>query len=218
MEEDKNKKRKDKNSSKSDNRFSGYGYDDEEEEVYVAKSNLLPIHLLLFNRKAPLDVVKAVVEAYPNGLSEKDSYGRTPLHIAIVEGCNASVVKFILSRNPGMASEKDFNGEIPLHNVLQIWSLMTNNGDSEILSVIHALVEAYPKGINDSNIDGMTPMRIVKMMEVMDDGNTGDGNKFHLLHFLEGKESELSAEKRVVFSTDTDLVVDELLSKVCDES
>ena len=140
-----------------------------------SKSNLLPIHLALW-KDAPFHVIKGLVLAYPESLDTKDQYGRVPLHIAVSEKCSSQVIEFILNTDPQATRVVDKNGELPLHLAMMNCSLTSNSGSDydEMLqkqfSTIKLLVDAYPQGVYEANMDGLTPMRMAKLRcELVDD-------------------------------------------------
>uniref|UniRef100_A0A7R9WB32 Uncharacterized protein n=1 Tax=Pseudictyota dubia TaxID=2749911 RepID=A0A7R9WB32_9STRA len=68
-------------------------------------------------RGAPVDVVRTLVQLCPGMVSERDSLGRTPLHIAVENGDgdnSLSVVRFLLSQYPKAVETRDKNGMTPL--------------------------------------------------------------------------------------------------------
>lgn len=75
---------------------------------------LLPIHQACEN-KAPSEVVKALIAAYPESLMMKDSGGYLPLHLACRERGSKAVIAALLSTEPGAAKIKDSEGRLPLH-------------------------------------------------------------------------------------------------------
>lgn len=75
---------------------------------------LLPIHQACEN-KAPSEVIKALINAYPESLMMKDSGGYLPLHLACRERASKAVIAALLSKEPAAAKIKDAEGRLPLH-------------------------------------------------------------------------------------------------------
>jgi ankyrin repeat protein len=93
-----------------------------EAEIWVIEHNtdgslrwkLLPIHQACEN-KAPSELIKKLIAAYPDSLMRKDSGGFLPLHLACRERSSKSVVAALLSTEPGAAKVKDDEGRLALH-------------------------------------------------------------------------------------------------------
>lgn len=75
---------------------------------------LLPIHQACEN-KAPSEVIKALIAAYPDSLMTKDSGGDLPLHLACRERASKAVIAALLSNEPEASKIKDDEGRTPLH-------------------------------------------------------------------------------------------------------
>ena len=65
--------------------------------------------------KAPSEVIKALVAAYPESLLMKDTAGDLPLHLACREKSSKAVLATLLSTEPTAAKVKDDEGKLPLH-------------------------------------------------------------------------------------------------------
>lgn len=69
--------------------------------------------------EANAHVLKRVLDLYPDQVSQQDSHGRYPLHMAIAhckgKECITLVLEKILGPFPDAASEKDENGRLPMH-------------------------------------------------------------------------------------------------------
>jgi ankyrin repeat protein len=63
----------------------------------------LPLHkALLF--KAPLGVIRPLVDAYPKSVAIQDSRGMLPLHLALFYGLDDRIIEFLLERAPKATS------------------------------------------------------------------------------------------------------------------
>mmetsp|Transcript_12974 Transcript_12974/g.24381 ORF Transcript_12974/g.24381 Transcript_12974/m.24381 type:complete len:415 (+) Transcript_12974:128-1372(+) len=98
------------------------GDDKKEVSTWIVEKNgdgstrwrLLPIHKACEN-KAPSDVIRALIAAYPQSLMMKDTGGNLPLHIACRERNSKAVIAALLSTEPNAAKEQDDEGKLPLH-------------------------------------------------------------------------------------------------------
>lgn len=63
----------------------------------------------------PLSVVKSLVEAHPQGLSERDCEGKLPLHISCEYGASPEVIAYLVARDCTAVRAIDNNGRYPLH-------------------------------------------------------------------------------------------------------
>lgn len=59
------------------------------------------------------DLLKSVLETYPNLIDERNSAGRTPLILAVLAD-NANAVKFLISKGADINLADDFNGLTPI--------------------------------------------------------------------------------------------------------
>jgi ankyrin repeat protein len=121
-----------------------------------------PLHLAAKEEGA--EVVRLLMERWPEGVREKNSNLDTPLHRAAGIGlrsralnrmgrlyCNtgrAEVVKFLLESWPEGVREKNKDLDTPLH-------LAAEAGDVESVKL---LVESWPEGIKEKNKDLETPL------------------------------------------------------------
>jgi len=71
---------------------------------------LTPLHSVIYNGRAPLEVVAALLEVWPEAAKEKDTCGRTPLHYAPP----FEVMDALLKAWPEAVNEKDEFGDVPL--------------------------------------------------------------------------------------------------------
>jgi ankyrin repeat protein len=97
------------------------------------------------------DVVRLLLERWPEGIRVKDREGKTPLHSAAQLG-RVKVVKLLLERWPEATREKDVAGNTPLH-------MAALRGDIDVMGL---LVESWPKGKRVCNEDEQTPFAVYK--------------------------------------------------------
>eukprot|EP00934_Nitzschia_sp_Nitz4_P004811 Nitzschia sp. Nitz4//scaffold143_size57137//39997//42090//NITZ4_006518-RA/size57137-processed-gene-0.39-mRNA-1//1//CDS//3329536458//4801//frame0 len=74
---------------------------------------LLPIHAAIVFQ-APVEVIEALLAAFPEGAHTKDDQGMLPLHLAFRNGSAENVVNALLVAYPQSIEVKDRKGRIPL--------------------------------------------------------------------------------------------------------
>eukprot|EP01048_Picozoa_sp_COSAG05_P020721 COSAG05_NODE_3600_length_1966_cov_29.942153_4_plen_198_part_00 len=74
----------------------------------------LSLHLALANN-ADVELVRRILEAFPEAATEKDQNGDLPMHVALRYDAPSEVYRWLLGVHPGAASEKTRNGSLPLH-------------------------------------------------------------------------------------------------------
>ncbi len=75
--------------------------------------NRLPIHQACINR-APLDVVRALLEAYPQSVTATDLNRRLPIHYSVVYGGTVEVAELLINACPATINLPDAYGKTPL--------------------------------------------------------------------------------------------------------
>jgi ankyrin repeat protein len=93
-------------------------------------------------RRAPVDIVNTILEAYPRAVRKSDLRGRSALHWSCAYGeraepPNLETINLLLQKNPHAAREVDENGKYPLF-------LAYEYGDRLDEIVKDTLVQAYP--------------------------------------------------------------------------
>jgi ankyrin repeat protein len=130
--------------------------DRREAEIWVVEHNsdgslrwkLLPIHQACEN-KAPSELIKKLISAYPDSLMCKDSGGFLPLHLACRERSSKSVVAALLSTEPGAAKVKDDEGRLPLH-------LACRQGVA--VQIIDSLIVCHHRAAETTDLYGLLPI------------------------------------------------------------
>eukprot|EP01082_Thalassiosira_pseudonana_P001649 g1304.t1 g1304 contig10:1815734-1816315(-) len=79
------------------------------------ESNVLPIHVAV-SLHAPLEVVKAIVDAHPECVKLVESaFKRLPLHVACQFAANKEVIEYLVGEYKAGTMEADVLGRLPLH-------------------------------------------------------------------------------------------------------
>lgn len=98
---------------------------------------------------AGTEVVKLLLDAWPDSVKEKGPAGWVALHY--VEGCSPAVAKMIIQKYPDAAKIKDEMGMLPLH-----WAV-EHNVHSD---VVKEIFDAYPGAVRERDEQGRLPIKI----------------------------------------------------------
>jgi len=79
----------------------------------VVRWRMLPIHSAVIF-KAPLDLVKAVLEAYPEGIHGPDDRMMLPIHLCCRHLTNLDVAKYLIEKDRESLTRTDYKGRTPL--------------------------------------------------------------------------------------------------------
>ena len=113
----------------------------------------LPIHSACA-LNPPVDFLRALVKAYPDGPRTVDDQGMHPLHYACGARASREVIYLLLMSFPQAAMRSDPNGMLPLHYLAQ-W------GPSN-MGVLDMLLVATGRMCNASDKDGNSPYNLAK--------------------------------------------------------
>ena len=114
-------------------------------------SHVLPLHVAC-SLHAPLDVIKAIVEAYPDGLSAKEtSFKRLPLHVSCQMSENPEVIEYLARQYVGATIEPDVLGRLPIH-------YCCSNGAP--LDVVKTLLKANSASTLYADYNGWLPLHV----------------------------------------------------------
>jgi ankyrin repeat protein len=94
------------------------------------------------------DVVRFLLQVWPEGARKKNSRLDTPLHGAVAIGCETELVGLLVEGCPEAIREKNRFGDTPLH-------LAARMSKTEVLRL---LVERWPEGKDALNNDKQTPL------------------------------------------------------------
>lgn len=112
----------------------------------------LPLHRACAS-KPPPELVKALVEAYPDGIRSREKFAMLPLHVACQRGASTSVITTLVDLYPSSTRERDAFGLLPLH-------LACTEGCSP--DVLVALLRSYPGAVEETDNTGRRPADYVR--------------------------------------------------------
>lgn len=114
-------------------------------------SHVLPIHVAC-SVHAPLDVIRAIVEAYPDCLEKKESsFKRLPIHVACQFAQSVDVVEYLAQEYKAGTLEPDILGRLAIHYAC-------SNGAP--IRVVRALLEANPASSLYADYNGWLPLHV----------------------------------------------------------
>ena len=108
----------------------------------------LPIHKACV-MNPPLEVVEALVAAFPDGVKAVDQDGWLPLHCAAYYRASDPVLFFMIRANADACKAKDEEGRIPIH-----YACMKKLS----YSVVQTMVEVCPKSLKLKDDEGYTAL------------------------------------------------------------
>ena len=115
-------------------------------------SDLLPIHLALSDPKVPIEVIRSLIEAYPESIFKVETgYCRNCIHIALRGLVPETLISYIIQLFPEACKVQDRLGRLPLHYAIY-------NGHS--ISLIHELLNVYPQAIKSYDNLWWSPLHV----------------------------------------------------------
>lgn len=110
----------------------------------------LPLHVAISNQ-AEIQVIQAILKAYPEAVEIKDKRERTPLHLVFdkQETVNPKAAFTILEAYPKASELQDKWGRTPLHTAIQFQAP---------LEVIQKLISEGPESLKKKDVKGRTPL------------------------------------------------------------
>jgi len=123
---------------------------------FTSGSNMTPLHYAC-ERKPPLEVVDALMEANPEAVTQRMMPGGAlPLHIACTWHSSPAVVSALLGADPSTAKVVDELGNRPLHSACF---------SGAVIAVVHDLLATYPKAVLARNNQGSQPIDICRRLK-----------------------------------------------------
>lgn len=115
------------------------------------ESNVLPIHVAV-SLHAPLEVVKAIVDAHPECVKLVESaFKRLPLHVACQFAANKEVIEYLVGEYKAGTMEADVLGRLPLH-------YLCSNGAP--LDVVRILIKTNNSSTLCGDYNGWLPLHV----------------------------------------------------------
>jgi hypothetical protein len=108
-------------------------------------------HALLF--EANREIIKALLQAYPEALVKEDYQGWLPLHFALRFKSRPHIVEELLKASPRTARMEDKYGDLPLHFALHFGPPSRD--------IINLLVDYHPRSISIKNKSDKLPEDLV---------------------------------------------------------
>lgn len=171
-------------------------------------SHVLPIHVAC-SLHAPLDVIKAIVEAYPDGLSAKEtSFKRLPLHVSCQMSEKPAVIEYLAQQYVSATIEPDVLGRLPIHYCCSngapldvVKTLLKANSASTLYAdyngwlplhvavhfgastaVVEQLIQACPSSVDHRTKKGSNALKLAKKVSTK--------NKEEVIALLEGRPTQ----------------------------
>jgi hypothetical protein len=115
------------------------------------ESHVLPIHVAC-SLHAPLEVVRAIVEAHPQCLGMKESsFKRLPIHVACQFAAPVEVIQYLADEYVAGTLEPDALGRLPIHYAC-------SNGAP--MGVVRALLKSNPASALYEDFNGWLPLHV----------------------------------------------------------
>lgn len=111
----------------------------------------LPLHIACLHGASP-EVVRVLLEAYPEAAAVRDKEGRIPLFITCNNKASPDVVKVLVEVYPQAAEVHDKHGNLALHHAL---------ANDSCPGIVKILLETYPNAMKISN-DETSPELLVE--------------------------------------------------------
>jgi hypothetical protein len=126
---------------------------------FTSSASMTPLHYAC-ERKPPVNVVEALIEANPEAVSQRMMPGGClPLHVACTWHCSPTVIGALLAADPSTAKVVDELGNRPLHSACF---------SGAAFSVIQVLLASYPKAVVSRNNQGSQPIDICRRLRQTD--------------------------------------------------
>ena len=106
-------------------------------------------------RQNPVEVFRALLDAYPQGAQVTDRDGDLALHMAAATQAPVEVVRALLDAHPQGVQATNNGGRLPLHEAAE---------NLAPVEVVRALLDAYPQGAQVMDNDGHLAMHLVAVL------------------------------------------------------
>lgn len=124
---------------------------------------------------SPGAALKENAEPIVSPLLKVDPRGRTPLHLAALEGCPEPILLMLLKAEKLAASRSDDMGQLPLHLAIE---------SRQFDHILDRFIKAYPNGLKTKDIQSRSPIGFaVELACRMSEEDKGEQNTGHLYHW-----------------------------------
>jgi hypothetical protein len=106
-------------------------------------------YALMASGRINLELIRVLVEAYPEGVQECSRFEYLPLHISCSNGASAEVLSLLIQYYPDAVKIKDRSGLLPLH------ILCDNNAHIDAIKV---LINSHNEGVKEVDEYGDLPL------------------------------------------------------------
>jgi ankyrin repeat protein len=164
-----------------------------------------PLHFLLQFRP-PLDLVEQLIAILGQGFVPEDAVdaqGKTPLHIAVIAGCDSAVVQRLTYGKEKIISAvrtKDHLERSPLHwacdspgAVPGCFGIVGKN-DPDVEEIVSVLARAFPEAVRMRDVHGTTPMDLALQNQAND----------RIMELLKAEFLPKHEDREYSFSSETD--------------
>lgn len=115
-------------------------------------SRVLPIHIALSEGNVPIEVIRVLIAAYPEGIHRVETgYKRNCVHIALKGFASDQVISYIVQLKPQSCQEQDVLGRLPLHYAIS---------NVHAMSIVREIIHVYPEAVKSYDHDGWTPLHV----------------------------------------------------------
>lgn len=112
-----------------------------------------PMHWLMKNRKATIDMVNILLKGNPSALQATDVDGRSPLHWAFDNDYpNIPLIERVVELYPDTIQRVCDKGWLPIHDLV--------NREVPSIQLLKLLLRALPASINATSRSGATPLHV----------------------------------------------------------
>ena len=103
------------------------------------------------------ELIRVLVEAYPDALKEKYGNGSLPLHSACGSNAPFDVIKLLIDVYPDAVKEKNNFGYLPLHSACGS-NAFFGVRFAICFDVIKLLIDVYPSSVKEKDMNGYLPL------------------------------------------------------------
>mmetsp|Transcript_26355 Transcript_26355/g.37131 ORF Transcript_26355/g.37131 Transcript_26355/m.37131 type:complete len:529 (+) Transcript_26355:132-1718(+) len=110
-----------------------------------------PLHEACLVR-APLYVIKAIADSFENTLMHAEpSFGRVPLHLALLAGCPEEVLLYLVEKSPESTCQADHLTRVPLHYAFEKCA-------SDLVTI--KMLQKGPSAVRAADNEGWLPIHV----------------------------------------------------------